>query len=110
QRFELSSSNSALGGTRVDGGLGWADDPSKMGEPASKRLVGCDQLRPCSLCPRHVDHVVNRVVIVSASQLPCEIQFSWIVSDANGEAREQPVGAVSSRTAPTPPANAGDES
>src|ERR1700736_1955536 len=81
-----------------------------MGEPASKRLVGCDQLRPCSLCQRHVDHVVNRVVIVSASQLPCAIQIALIVSDANWEAREQPVGAVCSRTAPTPPANAGDES
>src|ERR1700736_3897322 len=80
-----------------------------MGEPASKRLVGCDQLRPCSLCQRHVDHVVNRMVIVSASQLPCAIQIALIVSDANWEAPEQTVGAVCSRTAPTPPANAGDE-
>lgn len=81
-----------------------------MGEPASKRLVSRDQLRLSSLSRCNVDHVANRVAIVSASQLPCAIQITLILNDANWEAQEQTVGAVCSRTAPTPPANAGDES
>jgi hypothetical protein len=74
-----------------------------MGKPVSERLVGCDQLGMGSLCQCNVDLVVDRMVVVTASQFPCSIQIASIVSNANWETQEQAVGGVCSRAAPTPP-------
>src|SRR5262249_39608383 len=70
------------------------DYPAEMSQAAPQDLVPSDQLSASPLRQRHIDHVVQRMIVIPTGKLPGPDQISLVIDNPDRKLEQQSVGRI----------------